>query len=93
MKTMSKTGQVSLGSAPTIILTVVLVAIVAAVGLLVLNSISTQSGFSGAPAAAISNFTALISNFAVLMPVVGTILAAALIIGVVIMAFVYMRNR
>lgn len=87
-----KNGQITLQGAPGIILTVVVVALTAAVGLLVLNSISISGSFTGAPANAINNFTALVTNLSVLMPVLGTILGASLIIGVVIFAFIAMRR-
>jgi hypothetical protein len=67
----------------------VLVTVLAAVGvtgavaLLVLSQISTSGSFTGASAGALANITNAISNFFGLMPVLGTVFGAVVILGAV----------
>lgn len=72
-----------IGEGRVIVGTLVVLAITGAIGLLVLNNITTQAGFTGAAAGAIANITLSISNFFALMPVLGTVFGAVIILGAV----------
>lgn len=91
---MNKQGMQAIGEAPSWVISIVLVAAVGAVGLLILASLRNSSVFTagGAEEIAINNSVSVISNFFALLPVLGTIAAAVLLIGAVVYLFVFRKQ-
>ena len=84
----------SLGQAPALVMSLVIIGVFGAIGLLVMSNISNSGGFTGAAANALANATLAISNFFSMMPTVGTIFIAVILLGAVTMLGVnYARNR
>lgn len=87
----SNKGQ-SLQQAPAFITLLVVVGILGAVGVYIISQVGTS--FTGDAAHVISNITSTILNFFSLMPVLGTVLVAVILLGAVaLIAFLYQRNR
>jgi len=69
-----------------------IVAIIGAITLTILGTLA--AGFTGAAASAIANATLAISNFFVLLPTLGTILIAIVILGAVAaLGYMFMSRR
>jgi len=75
--------NMNINEAKVLIVVLVTVGITGAVGLLILSTLQTQGSFTGAAAAAIGNITLSISNFFTLMPILGTVFGAVVILGAV----------
>jgi multisubunit Na+/H+ antiporter MnhB subunit len=79
---MNKKGQ-SLGEAPNLILLLVIVGIVAAIGLLVVGNVGDSFTAGTAEANATDKAIESITNFTNLMPVLGTVFIAVIVLGAV----------
>lgn len=91
MKEMTKKGQ-NLQQAPAFITLLVVIGIVGAIGVYIITQVG--SNFTGDAAAVVGNITETILNFFSLMPVLGTVLIAVILLGAVaLIAFLYNRNR
>lgn len=89
---MDKKGQTGLQQAPAFIILLVVIGAVGAVGVYIVTSIGAN--FTGDAALVIGNITDTILNFFSLMPVLGTVLVAVILLAAVIgIAFLVNRNR
>jgi len=84
--------MVNLQEIPNYVMILVVSGLIFGAGLLALNSFGSSLA-AGAAKDAVNNVTLGISNFAVMMPVIGTILGVAAIILVVLGAFMWGMNR
>lgn len=73
----------NLEDAKVMIVLLVVTGVTGAVGLLVLSQLTTAGGFTGASLGAINNITLAISGFFGLMPTVGIVFGAVVILGAV----------
>jgi FtsH-binding integral membrane protein len=80
---MAEKTNMQISDAKTLVVVLVVVGIVGAVGLLVLSTLQTTGSFTGAAAGAIGNITLAIANFFSLMPTLGIIFGAVVILGAV----------
>jgi len=87
---MNKKGM-NLSQAPQTVVLLVIIGVVLAIGLLILAGVGTS--LTGDAALAIGNVTEAINNFAGLMPVLGTIFGAVLLLGAVVFLFVFASRR
>jgi len=91
-----RTGKrgMSLSDAPSLIVTLVIIAVVGAVGLITLVSFrSAVDAGNGDATGAINDTVSTLGNFYDLLPVVGTILVAAILIAAVVGGFMYFSRR
>jgi hypothetical protein len=89
---MNKKGQIGLNNASAVIITLVVIGAVGAVGVLIVTELGTS--LTGDAALVIGNITETILNFFALMPVLGTVLAAVILLSAVVgIAFLVNRNR
>lgn len=86
-----KRGQITLGQLPEIGITLLVVAITLGVAVIVLDQFGT--GLTGVAAEVVGNITSLFQNMVTLFPTFGTIIGAALIIGVAVLLGVRAMNR
>jgi len=91
MITKAKNGQITLGQLPGIGIALLVAAITLGVAVIVLDQFGT--GLTGTAANVIGNVTSLFDNMVSLFPTYGTILGAALIIGVAVVLGVRYMNR
>lgn len=103
---MKKKGQMSLGNVPATVITLVVLALVIAVSSIVLtdfrgtqesttcvvSNVSNQDGCSQAFNATTDGLTS-IDNISGQMGTVGTIVIAAVLLGLIVTAFVYFNRR
>ena len=87
MKLMNNKKGLTLGQAPAAIITFGLLVIISAVMALVLSNINATFTAGTYEANITTEGLSGIYNFAIFNPTIGTILAAALIIGIVVTAF------
>lgn len=73
----------NLDDAKVMIIVLVVVGVTGAVGLLILSQLTTVGGFTGASLGAINNVTLAISGFFGLLPTVGIVFGAVVILGAV----------
>lgn len=82
----SKRGELGLGDIPGVFMTLLVIVTVGVVAFLVLAGL--QSGTTNAAAlAAIGNFSTSLTNIITFAPTWGTVLGAAVLIGIVVGAF------
>jgi len=86
-----KNGQVTLSQLPSIGIALLVAAITLGVAVIVLDQFG--SGLSGVAGEILGNVTALFQNMVSLFPTYGTIIGAALIIGVAVLLGVQYFNR
>jgi hypothetical protein len=86
-----KRGQITLGQLPGIGITLLVVAITLGVAVIVLDQFG--SGLTGVAAEIVGNITLLFQNMVSLFPTYGTILGAAVIIGVAVLLGIRAINR
>lgn len=79
----------TLGDLPSIALMVVIAAVVVGVGATVTSELSTD--LSGTAQAAVDNGTAGLANVGAKLPLIGTIAALAIVLGVVFSALAFRR--
>ena len=91
MITQRKQGQITLGQLPSIGIALLVAAITLGVAVIVLDQFGT--GLTGTAAQVVGNVTELFGNMVSLFPTYGTILGAALIIGVAVLLGVRAMNR
>lgn len=90
---MKKKGQLSLGQAPGLVITLVVIALVIAVSSIVLTDFqNTQTTNSYAWNASQDGLTA-IDNVSTQLGTVGTIVVAAILLGLIVTAFVFFNRR
>ncbi len=88
-----KNGQVRLGDAPGLVVTLVVIALVIAVSAIVLTDFrDTQTAGSFAHNATTDGLTA-IDNVSNQIGTVGTIVIAAILLGLIVTAFVFFQRR
>ncbi len=93
LKQRGKKGQVSLSETPGLVITLVVIALVIAVGSIVLNDFrDTQTSGSFAYNASSDGLTAM-DNVSNQLGTVGTIIIAAILLGLIVTAFVFFRDR
>ena len=83
MPKLRKKGALSLEQAPGLVITLVTVVIVLAVGLLIVSNISDSLVPGSSAQNATNTASESLTNFASLMPVLGTVFIAAIVIGAV----------
>lgn len=90
---MKKKGQVSFGNAPSIIITLVLIGILAAAGIIALNSLKTgQGSSSGINTTSLVNTTVeyatpAFTNLTAQLGTIGTMIAVGLVLAVILGVF------
>lgn len=99
LKTMlaARRGAMGLGDVPSVFLTLVLIVVIGVAAYLVLgglrSSITGTDAQSNASVAAISNFTTALNNVVSYAPTWGTIIGVAVLIGIVLTAFYFGRQK
>lgn len=78
-----KQGQMSLGDAPNLILLLVVIGIVGSIGLLITTNVGSTFTANSAAANATLKAQEAVTNFFELMPVLGTIFIAVILLGAV----------
>ena len=91
MITKAKRGQVSIGQLPGVAIALLVAAVTIAIAVFVVGEFGSQ--MTGTAAQVTGNVTDLFSNMVSLLPTYGTILGAALIIGVIAVLGVRFMNR
>lgn len=79
----SKRGQMTLGEAPNLILLLVIIGIVGGIGLLIITNVGSTFTADTAAANATLKAQESVTNFFELMPVLGTIFIAVILLGAV----------
>jgi hypothetical protein len=80
---MAEKKNIQISDAKTLVVVLVVVGVVGAVGLLILSQLTATGSFTGAAAGALANITLAISAFFGLMPTLGIIFGAVVILGAV----------
>jgi type II secretory pathway component PulF len=89
----AKRAQIGLGGLPNAVMLIVFAILIGAVALIVLSQFKSSTNGSAEFNETIDLGTQTINNIFSLMPLAGTILILAVIIGLLILAFFWMRNR
>lgn len=91
---MNKKGQgFALGDAPGLVITLVIVGVIGAIGLVILGNLGNSSDLSAAGAEAINASENAIANFFSLLPTLGIIFIAVILLGAVAMLGMWMWRR
>jgi hypothetical protein len=92
----AKKGQAVLSQAPAFIITLVIIGVVAAVGMLIFGALAASDVIASNTEAqtVINNSQDTVLNYTALLPIVGTIFAAVVLLGAVaFIGFSYMKNQ
>lgn len=99
-KKLSKKGNITLDTLPTLLLTLVVIATLAVAIYLTLNGLGNAIPDSDKNAStteqgtlAVGNFTASINNIVAFAPTWGTVLGVAILVGIIIVAFAFGRKQ
>lgn len=88
-----KRGQLGLNQVPGAVMIIVFAILIGAVGLIVLSTFKATAGGSAAVNDTLDKGVDTIANIFSLMPLAGTILVLAVIIGLLVLAFFFFRGR
>lgn len=88
----SKRGAMSLGDVPGIFLSLVFIVTIGVAAYLVLAGLGSSTT-NAAATSAVNNFTLSLDNVISYAPTWGTIIGVAVLIGIVLAAFAFSRNR